>query len=125
MKKVIGKKQENMGNKASVIKKGWRKFVSKTYMAGAAVTLAMTPTVAGAAAPSTYVNKISNSLFGEILKVAPKVVLVVMGWALLMYFISGDDHKKSKYKATAGIAIIGYLILLVLKPLMAWMGGLV
>ncbi|USK77882.1 hypothetical protein [Peribacillus frigoritolerans] len=85
----------------------------------------MTPTVAGAAAPSTYVNKVSNSLFGEILKVAPKVVLVVMGWALLMYFISGDDHKKSKYKATAGIAIIGYLILLVLKPLMTWMGGLV
>ncbi|WP_286676257.1 hypothetical protein [Peribacillus frigoritolerans] len=29
MKKVIGKKQENMGNKASVIKKGWKKFVSK------------------------------------------------------------------------------------------------
>ncbi|MDW7617371.1 hypothetical protein SC499_22480 [Peribacillus simplex] len=125
MKKVFFKKQQNEVKKASGIKKAWGKVVCKTYMAGAIATLSLTPTVAGAEAPSKYVNKISDSLFGEILKVAPKVVLVVMGWALLMYFISGDDHKKSKYKTTAGIAIIGYLILLVLKPLMAWMGGLV
>lgn len=125
MKKVNGKNQQKMVNKASVIKKGWRKFVSKTYMAGAAVTLAMTPSLAKAEAPSQYVNKISDSLFGEILKVAPKVVLVVMGWALLMYFISGDDHKKSRYKGAAAIALVGYLVLLVLKPLLNWMGGLI
>jgi RsiW-degrading membrane proteinase PrsW (M82 family) len=118
MKKFIGEKTEN-------VKKSWKSFVSKTYMAGAAVTLAMTPTVAGAAAPSTYVNKISDKLFGEILKVAPKVVLVVMGWALLMYFVSGDDHKKNKWKGVAGIALIGYLVLLVLKPLVSWVDGII
>lgn len=99
--------------------------MGKISFATAGVALALTPKVTHAAAPSEYVNRISDSLFGEILKVAPKVALVVIGFALLMYFIVGDEHKKSKYKSSAFIAIVAYLILLVLNPLLKWIDGII
>ncbi|USK72637.1 hypothetical protein [Peribacillus asahii] len=107
------------------IKKLWKKAEAKVYTAGAVTALALTPSTAGAEAPSAYVNKISDGLFAEILKVAPKIALVVIGFSFLMYIMSGDEHKKSKHKSTAYIAIVAYLILLVLKPLLGWLDGLI
>lgn len=106
-------------------KEKYRNVLAKTYVATAGAALVLTPSVAGAESPSSYVNKISDGLFGEILKVAPKIALVVIGWAFLMYIMSGEEHKKSRYKGTAIIAIVAYLVLLVLKPLMSWFSGLV
>ncbi|MCI2254232.1 hypothetical protein L2D08_07635 [Domibacillus sp. PGB-M46] len=90
-----------------------------------AVLFFLVPTSASATAPSSYVNKISDGLFAEILKVAPKIALVVIGFSFLMYIMAGDEHKKSKHKSTAYIAIVAYLILLVLQPLLGWLGGLI
>ena len=117
-----GEVKVNFGNK---LKEPFKKKAPKAYAIGSAAFLALTPTAAFAAAPSTYVNKISDSLFGEILKVAPKIALVVVGFEFLMYLISGDEHKKSKHRTGAFVAIGACLILLVLKPLMNWIGGLV
>lgn len=99
------------------------KLVSKLYWAIAVAMFALIPTSASAAPPSTYVNKFADGIFGEILKVAPKIALVVVGWGVIMYLMSGDEHKKGKYKSTALIAIVAYLVLLVLKPLMTWFSG--
>ncbi|MED3561493.1 hypothetical protein [Bacillus xiapuensis] len=107
------------------MKKLWKKLISKSYAIGTGALIALTPTATFAAAPSSYVNKISDSLFGEILKVAPKVALVVIGFAVIMYLVSGDEHKKSKYRGTAVIALITLLILIVLKPLVTWFSGLI
>lgn len=103
------------------LKKVW----SKLYFATAAAMIGITIPQKASAAPSTYVNKISDGLFGEILAVAPKIALVVIGWGVIMYIVSGDEHKKSKHKSTAIIAACCLLVLLVLEPLMNWFGGLV
>lgn len=117
MKEVCKKTKES-------VSKGWSKVEDKSYAIVAVVAAALTPTATFAAEPSSYVNKITEGLFGQILKVAPKVALLVVGWAVLMYLISGDDHKKSKHKGTAGIALAAWVILIVLKPLMSWFDGL-
>lgn len=103
----------------------WKKMIGKAYVASAGVAIALTPSIASAEAPSSYVNGIADGLFGEILKVAPKIALVVVAWAVLMYIMAGDEHKKSKYKSTGMVTIVIYLVLLVLKPLLEWFGGLV
>ena len=106
------------------VKKGWSNVEDKSYAIVAVVAAALTPTATFAAEPASYVNKITDGLFGQILKVAPKCALLVVGWCVLMYLISGDDHKKSKHKGAAGIALAAWVVLIVLKPLMSWFDGL-
>lgn len=102
-----------------------KRLFAKFHITTVFTLLALIPTPASATAPSSYVNKISDGLFAEILKVAPKIALVVIGFSFLMYIVAGDDHKKSKHKSTAYIAIVAYLILLVLQPLLGWLDGLI
>ncbi|OMP68718.1 hypothetical protein [Domibacillus epiphyticus] len=107
------------------MKKDRKAFFAKLYAATIVTLLVLVPTSTSATAPSSYVNKISDGLFAEILKVAPKIALVVIGFSFLMYIVAGDEHKKSKHKSTAYIAIVAYLILLVLQPLLGWLDGLI
>lgn len=98
--------------------------VIKWYVIAAVVMLSFLPSTVGATAPSTYVNNITEGIWGEILKVAPKIALVVVGLMVIMYLMTTEEHKKGKYKSAAAVAVVAYLILLVLKPLMGWFDGL-
>lgn len=107
------------------LKKKWNQVKGKAFFAAAAGAMALTvPTAAGAEPPSTYVNKAADAGYGEILKTAPKLVGMVAAFCLLMFLISGDEHKKSQYKSWLTRCVIGLCGLLVLKPLIEWGSGL-
>lgn len=98
--------------------------VKKSVIAGCtALVFGLIPSVAGAKAPSAYVNKVSDGFTSEIMKVAPKLATLVIAFALIMYLISGDDHKKNRYKTTGFVALVILGVLIALKPLQAWFSG--
>jgi hypothetical protein len=98
--------------------------MKKRVIAGCtALAFSLVPSVAGATAPSQYVNKLSNGFTNELMKIAPKLATLVIAFALIMYLISGDDHKKSKYKNTGFIALFILGVLLALEPLQNWFSG--
>lgn len=101
-----------------------KKRVIKWYVIASVVMLSFLPSTVGATAPSTYVNNITDGIWDEILKVAPNIALVVVGLMVIMYLMTNEEHKKSKFKSAAAVAVVAYLILLVLKPLMGWFDGL-
>ena len=119
------KRGKFMQSKIEKVKEFAQKHATKAYVGLASATLMFTPKPAFADAPSAYVNKIADGLFGEILKVAPKVALVVIALSVLMYLISADEHKKNKHRSVGVVALLVYCILLVIKPLVTWFSGLV
>lgn len=129
MKKMFCEKAKQEEKAVGKVKSKWNRFIEKTTFVGASLLVVANPVKADAAgaatAPSAYVNKITDGLFGEIMNVAPKIALVVVAWGLIMYLAVGDEHKKSKYKTTAFVALAAYGILLVLEPLLGWFGGLI
>jgi type IV secretory pathway VirB2 component (pilin) len=106
-----------------IMKKLTGKMKTRVIAGCTALAFSLVPSAVGATAPSQYVNKVSDGLTGEIMKVAPKLATLVIAFALIMYLISGDDHKKSKYKATGFVALLILGVLLALQPLQGWFSG--
>lgn len=124
---MFWKKAENGESYVKEGNRNWRRLIGRVGFGVGAIGYVLPQVTANAAgtAPSDYVNKISDGLFQQILSVAPKVALLVIAWCVIMYLMSGDDHKKSKYRSSAIIALVTYLVLLVLQPLIGWLQGLV
>lgn len=106
------------------MKLNWKKMIGKAYVAGTGFALALTPTFASATAPSAYVNKLTEGVYGEIQSIAFKLALVAMAIFIIGYFTTADDHKKGKFKGSAITTAFALLILGVLPSLVQWLQGL-
>lgn len=105
------------------MKANWKVLMGKCFTLIGALGLVFTPMYAQAAkSPADYVNGFTTSLFGQILSMAPNVVLVVIGFALIMYKF-GSDRSKDKWKGVAINTAIAFFVLLALRQLLDWAQG--
>lgn len=103
-------------------KSNWKVLMGKCFTLIGALGLVFTPVIASAKSPAEYINGFTTGIFGQILSIAPNVVLVVIGFALIMYKFGGD-RTKDKWKSTAINTFIAFAILLALRSLIEWGQG--
>lgn len=103
----------------------FKKAIGKAYVAGAGIALALSPTIASAAGPSQYVNNATGGIYSEIVKIVPKLAIVVLAGLLIAYFVSGNEHTKGKMKGGIWTTLIASILIMVLPPLYTWFTGMV
>lgn len=101
-----------------------KKIAGKAYFAAAAAAIALTPSYASAQAPSAIVNRVADGLYGEFSSVAFKLALLAILVGLIGYFMTGDEHKKNKFKNGAIGTVVVLLVIAVLPGLLDWFEGL-
>lgn len=98
----------------------------KVFVAVAGLGMLAVPNVSMAAgtAPSTYINKGTNSLVQEGMKIAPGIGILVAIIALIFYLCAQNDHEKSKQLKLIGKALFVVALIAVTPAVFPWFTGL-